>query len=136
MFPEVPLGRYDHVRVVQRPHRERLALRHTDDRDDAGPLRRGGERVDLRARHLDRLVVEPGVPDTGFGQRLHEHPVGEAGDEALRQRDDVGSASTRLLDQGHSLRRRRLSFESDGRLLHGRGAERRCGVEIHESLHF
>ena len=129
---ELAVGGNDDVRVVESAHAARLTLGGSDHGIDARLLCCGCERVDRRAGDLDRLVVQAGVPATGFGQRLHEHPIREAGNEALRQRHDVGAAPSALFDEGAGLRRGRLTIEPDRRALDGGCAERRGGAHAAE----
>jgi hypothetical protein len=117
------LGREDDVRVVQSPDRTGLALGDPHDGIDPRAAAGGAECVDRRAGNLDRLLEQAGMPRAALREGPHEDPVREARDEALRQRDDVGSVPPGLLDQLACLLGRGLAVEPDRRVLDGRGAE-------------
>ena len=101
-----------------------VALIDAQHDDHAVPPRRRGDRLRHRARHRDRMLIEPEMLGPGEHRRMDEGKIRIPGNEGLREYREFYAFLPGLRDRGqNALKRSGRGFEV-GRDLHRRDPDR------------
>ena len=122
----------DEVGVIERA-RHAVALRHPDAHIRARGLCRRGEALRLRPGHDDgvvavKLPVLAAILIARADREAERHAVRVAGDEQLREHDELCAMLRALRDQAHGLVRARGLVKQHRRRLHHGDAARRFEI--------